>query len=255
MGEAFELALDRGAGPLHVAIAEQLATSIASGKFAVGTRLPAERHLALLLGVSRMTVRQALGALERDGLVRRVVGRAGGTFVAETTKAETVVSRPADRGGLSAELRRQGHAGAAELISAEIEPAGRRTAAALGLDRGEKIVVIVRLRLAGGKPFAVERTSLPARLFPDIEDMDLGGSLYDVMGTRFGLRPVRAVERLETSEARPSDARTLGVRRGAPVLLVERIGYAANGAAVEFARNRFRGDRTRIVFESAEVEE
>ncbi len=183
--------------------------------------------------------------------MRRVVGRAGGTFVAEPR----VESRSAGTAGLSAELRRQGLAGAAELISAEIEPAGRRTASALDLVRGDKIVVIVRLRLAGGKPFAVERTSLPARLFPDIEDMDLSGSLYDVMGERFGLRPVRAVERLETAEARPSDARTLGVRRGAPVLLVERVGHAADGTAVEFARDRFRGDRTRIVFESSEVEE
>jgi len=251
MGEAFELVLDRTAGPLHVAIAEQLTASIASGEFPAGTRLPPERHLALLLGVSRMTVRQALGALERGGLVRRVVGRAGGTFVAEPI-AET---HPAGTVGLSAELRRQGLADAAELISAKIESAGRRTASALDLERGATIVVIVRLRLAGGKPFAVERTSLPVQLFPDIENMDLSGSLYDVMGERFGRRPVRAVERLETSEARPSDARTLGVRRGAPVLLVERVGYAADGRAVEFARDRFRGDRTRIVVESTEVQE
>jgi GntR family transcriptional regulator len=251
MGEAFDFVLDRSAGPLHVAIAEQIETAIAAGELDVGTRLPPERHLAELFGVSRMTVRQALGALERDGLVRRAVGRAGGTFVTRPLAG----SRPAGTGGLSAQLRRQGLAGGAELISVEIEPAGRRTAAALDLERGEKIVVVVRLRLAGGKPLAVERTSLPVRLFPAVEDMDLGGSLYDVMDRQFGRRPVRAVERLETAEARPSDARTLGVRRGAPVLLVERIGYAEDGTAVEFARDRFRADRTRLVIESTAVEE
>ena len=117
------------------------------------------------------------------------------------------------------------------------------------------MVAIVRLRLAGGKPFAVERTSLPARLFPDLEDMDLGGSLYELMHVGFGLRPDRVVERLETAEARPSDARNLGIRRGTPILLVERIGYAADGTAVEFARERFRGDRARLVVESTGLAE
>jgi GntR family transcriptional regulator len=250
MDPAFEIALERGSGPLHVAIAAQIAAAIASGRLAPGTRLPPERHLAESLGVSRMTVRQALGALERDGLLRRVVGRAGGTFVCEPQERQ-----PASMIGLSAELRRQGLAAGVELISAEVEPSRRRTAAALGLERDERVVVIVRLRLAGGKPLAVERSSLPVRLFPDIEDMDLGGSLYDVMDEGFGRRPVRAVERLETAEARPSDARTLGVRRGSPILLVERVGYAADGTAVEFARDRFRGDRTRIVIESTDVGE
>jgi GntR family transcriptional regulator len=251
MDPIFELELEPGPGPLHVAIARQIKAAIASGQLVVGTRLPPERRLAASLGVSRMTVRQSLGELERDGLVRRVVGRAGGTFV-----SEPIVERHhAGRDGLSAELRRQGDAAGAELISAEVEPARRRTAAGLGLQRGEPVVVIVRLRLANGKPLAVERSSLPARLFPDIEDMDLGGSLYDLMEDGFGRRPVRALERLETAEARPSDARALGVRRGAPILVVERIGYSADGTAVEFARDRFRSDRTRIVIESMELGE
>ena len=199
-----------------------------------------------------MTVRQALGDLERDGLLRRVVGRAGGTFVSRAGLRRSAVG---GIGGLSAELRRQGGATAVEPISAEVEPAGRRVAAALDLKRSDRVVVITRLRLAGGKPLAVERSTLPARRFSDIEDMDLSGSLYDLMGDGFGLRPVRAVERLELVEARPSDARSLGVRRDAPLLLVERIGYAADGTPVEFARDRFRADRTRLEIESAPLSE
>jgi GntR family transcriptional regulator len=247
----FEMALVRGPKPLHAAIAEQIAAAITAGELAPGERLPPERGLAQTLGVSRMTVRQALGELERDGLLRRVVGRAGGTFVCEPS----VERQPAGTTSLSAELRRQGHATGAELISVEIGPAGRRTRAALELERGERVVVIVRLRLTGGKPLAVERSSLPVRLFPDIEGMDLDGSLYELMGEGFDLRPVRAVERLETTEARPSDSRSLGIKRGAPILLVERVAYAAEGAAVEFARDRFRGDRTRFVAESLSVQE
>jgi GntR family transcriptional regulator len=251
MDAPFDLVLERGSKPLHVTIAEQLAAGIASGALTAGTRLPPERHLAESLGVSRMTVRQALGDLERDGLLRRVVGRAGGTFVSEPGS----LGSGGGTAGLSAELRLQGGASAVELISAEVEPAGRRVAAALDLKRSDPVVVITRLRLAGGKPLAVERSSLPSRLFSDIEDMDLSGSLYDVMDDGFGLRPVSALEKLELVEARPSDARSLGVRREAPLLLVERIGFAADETPVEFARDRFRADRTRLEIESALIPE
>ena len=92
-------------------------------------------------------------------------------------------------------------------------------------------------------------------LFPDIEDMDLAGSLYDLMDVGFGLRPVRATERLEVAEARPSDARTIGAKRGASVLLVERVGYSADGTPVEFSRDRFRADRTWLATESTQIAE
>jgi DNA-binding GntR family transcriptional regulator len=248
---AFHVTLERGSRPLHVSIAEELTTAIADGRLVPGTRLPPERQLAEMLGVSRMTVRQALGELEHDGLVRRVVGRSGGTFVREPEDGR---ARPGAV-GLSAGLRRHGGATSVEPISAEIEPAGRRVAAALELVRSGPVVVITRVRLASGKPLAVERSSLPASMFPDIEDMDLGGSLVTLMADGFGIRPVRSVERLELTEARPSDCRALGVRRGAPLLLVERIRYTADGTPVEFARDRFRPDRTRVVLESTEVGE
>lgn len=251
MDEAYRFELARGSKPLHSSIAEHLAAAVASGSLAPGAQLPPERQLAATLGVSRMTVRHALGELERDGLVRRVVGRSGGTFISERAGEGTVTGA----GGISAALRREAGASHVELVSVDIEPAGKRAAVALSLERNERVAVIVRLRLAGGKPLAVERTSVPTRLFPDIENMDLAGSLYDLMDVGFGLRPVRAVERLETAEARPSDARTIGAKRGSPVLLVERIGYAADGTPVEFGRDRFRGDRTLLTMESLGVME
>lgn len=246
-----ELALDvdRGGAPIHAQITAQLSAAIRDGTLQPGARLPAERDLAESLGVSRMTVRQALGALERDGLVRRAVGRAGGTFVQEPK----VERHPASTAGLSAELRRQGLAAGAEVISARVRSARPGTAAALGLEPDAPVAIVVRLRLAAGKPLALERSSLPAHLYPGIEALGLCGSLYELMEAAFGLRPTRVVERLETVAARASDARVLGVRPGAPLLLVERVAYGADGTPLEFARDRFRGDRTRIVIESTEV--
>src|SRR6478735_245791 len=114
MDPVVDLVLERGSKPLHVTIAEQLAAAIASGALAPGERLPPERRLADSLGVSRMTVRQALGDLERDGLLRRVVGRAGGTFVCEPGSSADHARVGAS--GISAALRRQGGASAMEPI-------------------------------------------------------------------------------------------------------------------------------------------
>jgi len=243
--------VDRSGPPIHEQIARRLVAAIAAGELRAGERLPAERELSRALGVSRMTVRQALGALERDGLVRRVVGRGGGTFVRE----RKVERRPARLAGLSEELRRQGMAAGARVVSARERPAGRRAAEALGLSEGAPTVVVVRVRLADGRPLAVERSTFPAALVPGLTGLSLDGSLYTLMREQYGLTPVRAVERLEPVAARVADAQALGVPRGTPLMLVERVAYAADGTPLEFARDRFRGDRTRIVIESTEVGE
>ncbi|WP_346109177.1 GntR family transcriptional regulator, partial [Nonomuraea maheshkhaliensis] len=76
--------LERGTGvPAHVQIERWLLASIAGGELAPGDRLPGERELAGRLGVSRMTLRQALASLERDGVLLRLPGRSGGAFIAE----------------------------------------------------------------------------------------------------------------------------------------------------------------------------
>ena len=197
-----------------------------------------------------MTVRQALGELERDGRVRRVVGRSGGTFVREPDGS----SMRAGGAGISAELRRQGGATSIEPISAAVEPAGKRVAAALELQRSDRVVVITRLRLAAGKPLAVERSTLPTTLFPDVEDLDLATSLLDLMAA-FGVRPVRSLERLELTEARPSDARALGVRRERAVAPRRANPLRGGWNPGRVCARSLPADRTRVVVESTEVAE
>ncbi|MGH3301400.1 MAG: GntR family transcriptional regulator [Streptosporangiaceae bacterium] len=67
----------------HAQIEDWLADTIAAGQLSPGYRLPTESDLAAWLGVSRMTLRHALGELAQRGLVTRTVGRSGGTFGAE----------------------------------------------------------------------------------------------------------------------------------------------------------------------------
>jgi GntR family transcriptional regulator len=215
----------------YAQIIDQIEQAIAEGDLAPGDRLPPERALAQEHGVSRMTVRQALQSLEARGLLRRAIGRNGGSFVAQP-KVERDLGTFS---GLSEQLARQGVVAGARVISAaELDGA----------------IEIVRVRLADGEPFAVERSSFPADRFRGLLRCDLTGSLYELLGDD---APVRAVERIEPVLADAVDAAALGLRVGAPLMLVDRIAYDEAGLVVETARDVFRGDRTRIVAWTSEL--
>ena len=106
------------------------------------------------------------------------------------------------------------------------------------------------MRLANGEPVALERGAFPADAFPGLLDEPLDGSLYALMRGRYDDVPVRAVERLEPVLARADEAEALGIEPGAPVMLVERTPTPRPGAPLELSRDVFRGDRTRVVWES-----
>jgi GntR family transcriptional regulator len=231
----------QGRGPAHAQIEEWLEGAIAGGRLAPGDRLPPERELAGKLRVSRMTLRQALASLERRGLLARRVGREGGTFVDEP-KLEL-----AGLSALSDQLRGLGLAAGARVLSAQERAATPAEAAVLGHDA---VFEIRRVRLADGVPLALERNVFPADAFPGLLEAPLDGSLYALMRERYGEAPVRAVERLEPTLARLEEAEALGVAPGQPLMLVERIAYGSSGRALELSHDVFRGDRTRVVWES-----
>jgi GntR family transcriptional regulator len=110
-----------------------------------------------------------------------------------------------------------------------------------------------RIRLADGRPIAVERSLFPAARFPGLLDHRLDGSLYELLEGTYGLRPHRARESMEPVSAGVREAEALEVPEGAPLMLVERTAYARSGEPVEFARDLFRGDRTRVVIWTSEL--
>ena len=234
---------------VHAQIEDWLAGQIAAGALVPGDRLPTEQDLAAWFGVSRMTLRHALAELARRGLVTRTVGRRGGTFVA-APKLEQDLTTLA---GFSEQLRRHGMVAGARVLSARERQAGPAAAAALGTAEDDPVYEVRRIRLADGRPIALERSLFPAARFPGMLDSRLDGSLYELLEVRYGLRPHRARESLEPVTAGVREAEALEVAEGAPLLLVERTAYARSGEPLEFARDLFRGDRTRVVMWTTEL--
>jgi GntR family transcriptional regulator len=224
-----------------VQIEEQLAERIASRELPAGERLPPERELAKGLGVSRTSVRQALASLGARGLVERGSGR--GTFVSRR-KVDYDLTRIA---GLTERLERAGLEPGAEIRDVTVSEASWATAAGLEIRPGAPVVRIQRLRLGSGLPLVLEDSWFPGELFPGLAERDLSGSIYAVLREEYGREPVRAIERLEPVAARAHEAKALKVEVGAPLMLVERTAYDAEGAPVEFARDRHRGDKARWI--------
>jgi GntR family transcriptional regulator len=226
-------------GPTALAARDRLVAELGEP----GDRLGAERELAERLGVSRSTVRAALADLERSGVIRRKTGRGGGIFVAERKVERDLTSLA----GLPAYLRRQGFQADARVLSTATVEADAATAAALGLDDGALVLEVVRVRLADGEPISLERALFPADRFPGLLDRSLAGSLYELLGTHYGLVPGEAEERIEVVAAGAAEARLLGLPRAAPLLAVARTAWDADGHAFERSHDLFRADRARIV--------
>ena len=138
---------------VHAQIEDWLAGAIAVGRLAPGDRLPSEQQLAGWFGVSRMTLRHALGELARRGLVTRAVGRGGGTFIAEPKLEQDLTTLA----GFSEQLRRHGMVAGARVLSARQRPAGPAAGAALRTGEDDPVYEVRRIRLADGRPIALER--------------------------------------------------------------------------------------------------
>ena len=227
----------------YVQIETELVERIQSGQLRPGDRIPPERELAEQLQVSRMTVRQALGRLSDRGLLTRERGR--GTFVSEPK----VIQSLSRLHGFFEQMIHQGIVPTSRLLSGDQVLANAAVARVLEVRLAEPLYKVVRLRLGSGVPLALETSFFPARLVPGLLEHDLErSSIYRLM-ERYDARPVRAIQSLEPVPAREDEAAVLDVAVGSPLMLVERTAWDGRGRAVEYAKDLYRGDRSRFVGE------
>lgn len=227
--------------PVHSRIGCWLERLITSRCLQPGDKLPAEVDLATALGVSRMTLRQALSAIEAKGLIDRRRGRFGGNFVATPRLEFDHANLP----GFTEQMRRNHMEAGARVLRARTRRAPADVRERLALPRDGQVHEVLRARSADGEPIVLEEAYLPAAVFPGLLSADLTGSLYAVMRT-YDEPPVSAEEQIEATEADEQQAAVLGVAPGSPLLLITRTSYTESGLPVEFSRDHHRSDRTRI---------
>jgi GntR family transcriptional regulator len=247
MKQAFAALVSRrpegNAGPLYLALRRGIEKAIGEGVLGPGEALPAERELAALADVSRVTVRKAVQDLVASGLL--VQRHGSGTFVApgvahveQSLSSLTSFTEDMARRGLKAE---------SVWLDRGIYTPSPTEMVVLGLKSEESVARISRLRIANGTPLAIERASLSAAILPDPRAVE--HSLYETLA-RSRHRPVRAIQRLSAALLDDEDdARLLGVPKGSASLNIERTSYLASGRVVEFTCSRYRADAYDFVAE------
>lgn len=230
-------------------ISDALRRRIESGELPAQSPIPSERELAQQLGVSRMTVRAAIEELVDAGLLIRRQGRK--TVVAEENSPGNLggkINRAAGFTSFSEEMRLRGWQPHSEVRQAATILADVAIAAQLTIPVGSRVILIERLRFADDEPLAHEFVHLPHSRFPSLLAHDLAhGSLYDLLESSYGIRPVFAEESVEAVLMAAEEAELFGLDPGAPALLTRRITRDADDMVVEAATTLYRGDRYRMV--------
>lgn len=221
--------------PLYRQIKTLLLQSLETGEWRPGEAIPSEADLAARFGVSQGTVRKAIDEMATDNLVIRRQGK--GTFVATHD----------DPRAFFRFLRLVPLAGGRESSkSIPLEcwraKAGPESARMLGINIGEGIVILRRLLQFSEKPVVVDEIYLPGEIFNALTlDMltTYQGSLYSLFESHFGIRMIRAEERIRAVPADRTSAELLGVKEGSPLLSVERLSFSYTEKPVEWRRGLY----------------
>jgi GntR family transcriptional regulator len=233
----------QSAMPLYYQIKQNLLELVESGKFTPGELLPAEGEIGEYYGVSRLTVRQAVGELVREGVLLRERGR--GTFVARPKTTHSMLRTA----GFSERIRESGQKPSSQVISYEIIPAPASVAENLQILEGALVYKLVRLRSVDGEPQMIETTHLPQAMFPDMENVDFSQvSLYSTLAEKFGCFVIAADEVFEPVLVTSYEADLLGIKAKSAALLLDVIGYDQTGKRVEYNKSIVRGDKARLMF-------
>ncbi|CCN05767.1 putative GntR-family transcriptional regulator [Bordetella bronchiseptica Bbr77] len=212
--------------PLYHKVYLLLKQRLQSGGFALNAAMPGENALAAEYGVSRLTIRRSLEALESEGLIERRQGR--GTFAAEGA----ILSAPqhsADIDTLMAHLARMGMHTQVNLLELDTVPATPQVAAQLELPAGAPVQRAVRVRSHQGLPFSYLVTYVPGEIGQRIRREDLGAKPLLAIFRDLGVRVARAQQSISPV--------------GSALLSLQRLVRDDAGRPVEWLHALYRPDR------------
>ena len=227
--------------PLYQQIKVLILQSLQDGEWKPGDVIPSEMDLAARFRVSQGTVRKAIDELAAENLVVRRQGK--GTFVA--THAEQQVQYRflrllPDTGDASSEGPAQ-----RRFIECKRLRAPADIARALGLRSGDAVLHVRRVLSFQQVPTILEDLWLPAAPFKGLTAERLGsyrGPMYALFETEFGVRMVRAEEKIRALAASEPACELLKVKAGEPLLSVERTAFTYNDLPMELRRGLYRTD-------------
>lgn len=223
--------------PLYSQLKEILRMRILDGTYPPLSRMPSEAELGKAFEVSRITVRQALGDLQKEGLIFKIHGK--GTFVAKPKAFQNVSTLQ----GLGESMTQRGYEVINRLRGFKTVPANAQVAARLQVAEGENVVQIKRARLVNRELVSLEITWLPEAVGKRLEKADLvSRDIFLILENDCALPLGHADLAIDAILADAELARALEVEEGSPVMRIERLTHTADGAPLDYEHLYYRGD-------------
>lgn len=228
--------LDRASPvPLYYQLAQRMEHAIHEGQLSSGSHLDNEIELARQLGVSRPTVRRAIGFLADKGLLIR--RRGIGTLVVPVR-----IRRPVRLTSLYDDLIESGQKPKTKVIRLDTVPCPADVAVDLRLKEGAPVVRIDRLRFAGAEPIALMRNFVPVDVDGITKEALEGTGLYRVFKAN-GIHLRLASQTIGARKANRREAGLLDIAAGAPLLTMRRVAYDDGGRPVECGSHCYPAER------------
>lgn len=241
--------LDYGKGslPLYLQIKNIIKAKITSGKFAYGDSIPSELQLQSTYNVSRITARQAIVDLEREGYVERKRGR--GTRVIYQKQIEEELTRVMS---FTNEMKTRGLV--PQTIYAHIEKvkAIDKVAEIFEIAENEEILCLKRIRTSDGVPIAYFETYFEKNIGLPEEDSYYMDSVYALMDEYGIKKPVSSTERISATLATAELAKHLEIKKNSAILVRSRVSYAQDKSVVEFTTVYYPAARYSYIISSME---
>ncbi|HEX3790401.1 MAG TPA: GntR family transcriptional regulator [Pseudonocardiaceae bacterium] len=229
--------------PLWVQAVALVRGEIDKGTLKPGMRLPPERELCQQLGISRVTLRKALGQLVEEGVLSAAHGR--GWYVSQAGPGPKK-EWPNSLESFSETAARMGLKSHSTVLRAEASPATIDEAERLGLAPGTPLFCLERVRLLNAVPIAVDLSRIPLALVPEIEGVDFRtSSLYATLDTA-GVEPARADSTIEATKADDRVAGHLDIASGDPLLVMHQLAVGMQEEPLFVSTIRYAGDRYRL---------
>ncbi len=227
--------------PIYLQLKEAVAKDIAQGVFQPGDLLPSETELMKTWSVSRITVRNAIKELSREGLVYTMHGK--GTFVAEQKITNYLPSLTS----LSHDVASKGLMPGSKVLTLESLEAEKEVAAKLHIAPGSPVIHFIRVTTADNEPIAIGYTFISvAAIAPNQNAFTIASleskSFYGMLN-QIGVHLMGGIQSISASAADDNQAEILKVSAGSPLIDSERVAYTYDRVCVEFTKMLARPDR------------
>lgn len=228
--------------PLYEKVRESVRADILNGSLQHHARIPSEKELMSIFGVSRITVRQALGDLERDGMIFRIPGK--GSYVAKPKEKAT--QELARLQGFAEAMEQQGYSARNRVVGLASLPADEEIAERLRIPVGTTVTEIRRVRYLDETPISFDITYVGHELGQRLAREDLAGrDIFLILEKDYGIPLCHADQCIQALAADDVLTDYLDVEPGSPILHIERLAFSQNGEPVEFDYIYYRGDAFR----------